>query len=162
MREKKVLMLVAVAIFVFAFSSQSLAFWGPAKKVNKPRQEGMARIVKELNLTPKQKEQFMSRRKEMDKALKEYRKDIDKHARNLKEEMRKDRPDKRSIYNNVRKIGDIRVKMQLKRVDSLLELRESLSKEQRIKFRKMLELRGLNRKISCEKNKFNVKLRIRG
>lgn len=160
MRKKNVFVLLVALVFIFALSSQSLAFWPGPKKPAKPRQDGMSRIINELNLTPKQKEEFKHHRKEMDKVFKEHHKEIAKYANKMKVEMRKDRPDKRIVHNCIKDIGDIRVKIQIKRVDSLLKLRESLTKEQRLKFRKMLD--GFDRKISCERNRFNVKLRIRG
>jgi Spy/CpxP family protein refolding chaperone len=162
MTKKNILVLCVALVFVFVLSSQSLAFWPGPKKPAKPRPDGMNRIINELNLTPKQKEEFKNHRQEMDKAFKEHRKEIDKYAGKMKEEMQKDRPNRRVVHNCIKNIGDIRVKIQIRRVDSLLKLREGLTKEQRIKFKKMLESRVLDRKISCERNKFNVKLRIRG
>ena len=162
MSKKNVLVLLVTAVFIFVFSSQSLAFWPGPKKPVKPRQDGMSRIINELNLTSKQKKEFKHHRKEMDKVFKEHRKEIDKYAGKMKVEMQKDRPNRRVVHDCIRNIGDIRVKIQIKRVDSLLKLREGLTKEQRIKFRKMLESRDFGRKISCGKNKFSVKFRIRG
>jgi len=56
--------------------------------------------------------------------------------------MAKDQPSKVIIHKLIKQISALNADMQIKRADSLLELRQNLTPEQREKFKKMLEHRS--------------------
>jgi Spy/CpxP family protein refolding chaperone len=62
-------------------------------------------------------------------------------AEQLKTEMGKDKPNRYTVRNLVKKISNLRTDIQLKHMDNMLELREELTPEQLEKFKEMLKKR---------------------
>ena len=59
----------------------------------------------------------------------------------MKAELEKENPNKRTIHDYIKKMGSLRTNMRIKRMDSLLDMRKTLTPEQREKFKKMAKMR---------------------
>lgn len=152
MKTRKMLIGVCVVLLSVALATQSLAWWGGGDKAKKIEPEKrMERIAEKLDLTEEQKEKFkalveeqkeekkvkMKAKREKSEERKAEGEKIKDLAKKMKEELRKDAPDRNKIHGYIKQMSEIRTGMQIKRIDSLLELRKSLTPEQKEKFKKM-------------------------
>jgi Spy/CpxP family protein refolding chaperone len=136
---KKALIAVMAVFLVAAFASQSLGWWGQSLRTGRFDREKIAgRITKKLELTDEQKGKFEAYQKKMKEATSAHRKESEELAENLKRELSKDEPSETVVRSLVKHIGEKRTEMELKRLDSLFELRKVLTPEQRKKFKGML------------------------
>ena len=136
MKAKKWTSGLIVLFLITALTLPSLA----AKRGPQPKQaQAVKKIVTELELTEVQKELFKQHREDMKKETEAHRDKVKKLAESMKEEMAKDEPSQLVIHQTIRQINALNTDMQIKRVDSLLKLRQNLTPEQRQKFKKMLE-----------------------
>lgn len=127
--KKNILMLLAVLIVL---SSQSYALWGGMG--GRPDRHG---FINRLDLTDKQKEKFKAQMEKVERELKPIFEKVKEKTDKLKKELQEDQPDRNAIHEYIKGIDSLRTNMELKRVDSLLELRKTLTPEQREKFKKM-------------------------
>ena len=148
-------LIVLLAVFmVAAVVSKAEAFAGPAPK--RPSIDKLAdRMAKDLDLTDKQKSNFLDRAKK----TKEEPEGLLAKNKGLMEKMQaelgKDNPNRDVIHNYVQEIGKNRTEMQFKRLDDLLEFRKQLTPEQQKKFKEMHAKRKekAKKRIKDRKNK---------
>jgi Spy/CpxP family protein refolding chaperone len=134
---------LAVVLLVTAFSSQALAAWGKNNNSGKvDRQAIAAAIAKKLNLTQDQIAQFKADEQDRQKTIEADRQKIKELGDKLKEELAKDSPDKNTVHDLITRIGAQTADMRIARTDSLLKLRETLTPEQKEKFKEMLNKKG--------------------
>lgn len=127
---------IAIAAFLFlSLASQSHA-WGRAPERNRDRLN--SKISKDLNLSKEQKDKFAGHNKKMKEAMKLHRKEMKDLADKFKHELQKDDPKREDVHVLIRKIGQKRTEMEIRRIDNLFELRKMLTPKQRAKFKKML------------------------
>ncbi|MFH1684555.1 MAG: periplasmic heavy metal sensor [Candidatus Margulisiibacteriota bacterium] len=134
---KKVLSVLLVVFLVAALASQSLAWGRGPQKGKVDREKIMGRIEKKLGLTKDQQEKFKSRRQKEKKEIEAHRKEMKAISDKLKIELKKDNPNRSVLHDLVKRSSQQRTAMELKRMDSLLELRKTLTPEQRKKFKEM-------------------------
>lgn len=136
MKINRVMVGVLVVFLTVALASESFAWWG---REDRPAPEQrIERIAKRLELTEEQKAKFKDHREKMKKYMEEEREGVKGLGEKLKAELQKDNPDRATVQSLIRKISQKQTEMQIKRMDSLLELRKTLTPEQRKKFKKML------------------------
>ena len=98
-------------------------------------------IAKRLKLTDEQKKKFEAMEQETKKEMKASQKELKETGEKLKAELKKESPDRNVIRRHIRELSGIQAKMQIKRMDSMLDLREMLTPEQREKFKRMVDHR---------------------
>ena len=135
---KKMICGILTVLLVVALASPSLAWWGWGKPERPRHEKRIEMISRRLKLTDEQKKRFLVHQEEMKKAMRANRRKVREAGDKLKAELKKDEPDRRTVHARINEINELRRKMQIRRVDSLLDLRRSLSPEQREKFRGML------------------------
>lgn len=134
--------LLAVSL-VIVFSSQALAAWGRSDKIRQLDQGKMIEsIVKKLDLNKEQTDKFTAQAQGTQKVVEADRAKIKELGDKLKDELRKDSPDKAAVHELITQIGRQLTAMQIARTDSLLELQSTLTPEQKTKFREMLNKKG--------------------
>ena len=77
----------------------------------------------------------------MGEELKKDRAESKRHMDNLKAELAKDSPDRVRIHEAINKMEAINTLIHLRRIDSLLDLRQLLTHKQREKFKRLGEKR---------------------
>lgn len=138
MEIKRTMTGLLTALLVVALASQSLAWWGGGKPKRPSHDKRTEMIARRLKLTEEQKKKFLAHQAEMKKALQANRKQVKEVGSKLKAELKKDAPDRKKVHAHINEINEHQRKMQIKRMDSLLDLRGALTPEQREKFRGML------------------------
>lgn len=126
-------------VLIVLLASPSLALWG-APKDSPPRagrDKMFERITRELKLTEEQKAQLQVDMEKDKKETGKNRSEIKKLVEQMKTELERDKPDRAQIHGLIKKIADKRTAMEIMRMDSLLKLRETLTPEQRTKFKEM-------------------------
>lgn len=145
MKDKNWFLVFLVFVLVVATSSQSLAWWGAKDKGDKPPEKGEARfekiIAEKLELTDEQKEKFKANKEQMKKEIQPILEKIKGIAEKLKEEMKKDSPNRTTAHGYITEINDLRTQIQIKRMDGMLDLYESLTPEQKEKFKEVFHNR---------------------
>jgi len=143
MKNKKWFASFLVVVLLISMSSQSLAWWGKdkakPKKVNPDKR--MEVIAEKLELTDKQKETLKAHKLEMREDMVAHRKKMREISDKFKAELEKSKPNRKALHSLIRAMNEERVKMEIKRMDSLLELRSLLTPEQVEKFKEMTEKR---------------------
>lgn len=135
MENRKLRMGALILLLVFSMAAQASAFWWVKKEP--PPKEQMKPISKRLELSKEQEDKFKKQTEDMQKELKPQREQVKKIGDELKTELEKDAPDRTRVHNQIREISRIRTEMQLKRMDTLLDLRKSLTPEQKKRFKTM-------------------------
>ena len=130
---------LAVLLVLTAFSSQAFAAWGRNDKGGKVDRQAMAAaITKKLNLTQDQTVKFKAEEQDRQKTIEADRQKIKELGNKLKEELAKDSPDKNTVHDLIARIGAQMTGMRIARTDSLLKMRETLTPEQKEKFKELL------------------------
>jgi len=111
------------------------------------------RMCKQLELTPQQKEKFLSQGKAMNDELKKHHEEAKKHMDQVREELGKDSPNRDKIHQIIRKVEAVNTKIHIRRVDSLIDLKLMLTPTQREKFKRMGEKREHKMKKSEKKGR---------
>lgn len=128
-----------VVFMLFILSTQSLAMGGrPQRGPQFDRAKMEEHIIKKLELTDKQQAAFEAGQKKFEEELAAGREKVKKISAELKAELQKDSPDRRKIHGYIGDLGKLHNAMQIKRMDSMLDLREMLTPEQKGKFKQML------------------------
>ncbi len=96
-------------------------------------------ISKKLNLTDLQKSKISEKDNKAFESEKIQMSVVRDLNEKIKSEMKKDSPDRGKIHEYMGKINDAHFKMQVARMDFMLDLREILTKEQKDKFDNMIE-----------------------
>ena len=121
--------------------------WGRRGHSSEKRIE---RFAKALGLTQEQKDQYI---KESNKMKDEAR---NLNAKNkelfgiVEKELLKDSPDKGLIANSIEQIGKNRTKIQISRMNQIIELRKNLTPEQKEKLEKMMSSKKDRNPIKLE------------
>ena len=139
MRVNKMLTGILLVFLMIAFASESFAWWGK-RDLPAPEQR-IERIAKRLELTEEQKSRFKAHREKTKEDMEGLRGEIRETGKKLKTELEKDHPSRATLHDLIRKINQKQAEMQIKRMDSMLELREMLTPDQREKFKQMLDVR---------------------
>ena len=143
MKKENLFQVLVIALLLTALSSQALAAWGRNNNSGKAdRQAIAAAIAKKLGLTPDQIARFKAEEQARQKTIEADRQKIKELGDKLKEELAKDAPDKNTVHDLITQIGAQTTEMRLARTDSLLKLRETLTPEQKEKFKEMLNKKG--------------------
>jgi len=95
------------------------------------------RMAKTLDLTDKQKSDFLNRAKKTEEETKGLLAKNKGLMEKMQAELAKDSPDRNAIHNYVQEIGKNRTEMQFKRLDHMLAFRKQLTPEQQKKFKEM-------------------------
>jgi len=111
------------------------------RKLDDKRPEPGLGIAKRLGLSEEQKKSFMEREEKIKLDLKKEMEEVKNLESKLKEEIKKDAPDKNTVNNYIKEISAVMSKIQMKRMENLLELKKSLTPEQKVKFNEMLSRR---------------------
>lgn len=127
----KMVKVVAIVLALFIFAGSAYAFGGRGKMAE--------RIIKDLGLSSDQAAKFKAQENKMEKEMASHREKMKELSEKLKGSMEKDSPDRNAIHAIIKEIGQNMTEMQIKRADSMLELRSWLTPEQKEKFKKMLE-----------------------
>ena len=140
MKNKKMITGLMVGLLVVVLASQSFAWAGrPSGQKDFDHEKMLDMISAKLELTDEQKAKFKAEGEKMKKAMEANMDKMKKLADKLKAELEKDTPDRKKIHGLIAQMGKLRNEMQIRRMNSLLDLRESLTPEQKEKFKKMLE-----------------------
>ena len=140
---KKMMVSAAAVFLVVVLASQSMAAWGEWGGGKAGRERSFERVAKKLELTKEQREKFKAQNEKMMEAMKADRSETRKLAEKLKSELQQDKPDRSKVRDLIKQISARRTEMELKRMDSLLEMRQSLTPEQRVKFKALLAPRPM-------------------
>lgn len=141
MKGKNLLAVFLIASLLAGFSSQASAWWWRGKQKEEFRgspQKMQKMIIKKLDLTDEQKKKFKAMEEETKKEMKASQEKLKEISEKLKVELQKDSPDRNLLHRYIGELSQIRTNMQIKRMDSMLDLREMLTPEQRKKFKRML------------------------
>jgi Spy/CpxP family protein refolding chaperone len=145
MKGKSWLVLLVMVCMLMGLSSQAQAWWG--RERSRPAPEKVRKtIARRLELTEEQKKKFEAVEEETKKEMKASREKEKQIGEKLKAELQKDTPDRNAVHRHIQEMSKVRTRMEIKRMDSMLELREMLTAEQQEKFKKMLGSRRFKRK----------------
>ncbi|MFH1386242.1 MAG: periplasmic heavy metal sensor [bacterium] len=136
---KKSWQIVSIVLLVWlavSSSQASAAWWGRDKAKGKNRG---GQIVKRLNLTEAQKTQFLAAQEKIRKEVAPLLEKIKGEGEKLKAELIKDTPDRPAIVKSLLVIKSAQGDIEIKRLDSLLDLKASLTPEQKQKFNDLMK-----------------------
>ncbi|MCU0641363.1 MAG: periplasmic heavy metal sensor [Candidatus Margulisbacteria bacterium] len=136
----KVLALLMI-VWLIGSSAYAAPWWGGRERQKDPGKQ----LARRLKLTPAQQEQFKSAREKLEKENKPLFDKIKERSEKLRTEMGKDQPDQRAIEQSIKEINGWRTEIELKRVNSLLALKASLTPEQRQEYLKMMQPKRFGR-----------------
>jgi Spy/CpxP family protein refolding chaperone len=143
MKNKHWIVILMALVLAVMMCPQSLALWGWTGRGADPRsadQNRMERVVvKKLGLSDAQKKQYKTQQDKLQQEAKAIRDKIKKLSEKLRSELQKDISDRNAIHATIAEINKLRSDIQIKRMDLLLDLQKILTKEQREKFKKMLD-----------------------
>jgi protein CpxP len=131
---KKYLFLVSSLIVVL--SAASFAGKGGDDQCNHDRKGTHGGAWKALNLTDKQKQQLKDLREEGKSEIKEHFKNVREIREKIKDELLKEKPDKKALEKYGEQLGKLHVEMHINKTDHMLKVKEILSPEQ---FKMLLE-----------------------
>ena len=130
------------ALMMIMLAAQSFAWgWGDGKRDTDKKDRPAEKIVKLLGLTDDQKKQFDAAHEAGRKDAEPYMQKLKDLSEKLKAELTKETPNKSDAENLVREIGKNRTELEVKRIDSMLDLQKILTPEQKTKFQKMMDHR---------------------
>lgn len=135
---KKMLVPAAAVFLLVVLACPSTAAWGDWRGGKAGPERSFDRITKKLELTQEQKERFKARNEKMKESLKADQSEVKQLAEKLKSELQQDKPDRSKVHDLIKQISARRTEMELKRMDALLEMRQDLTPEQRVKFKALL------------------------
>ncbi len=136
--------LVAAALAISLVSGASAL----GKMNTGPRAEGgrpgfmKEKIAKEIGLTQQQKDAFLQKEQQLEKDVLGLRQENQKMRLWMRQELKKDNPDKASIDRTIEKIGANNTGIQKKRTEYILWMRTQLTPEQREKLNSCFEQKG--------------------
>jgi Spy/CpxP family protein refolding chaperone len=139
------MLLLGMAPGAWGFGSQGGR--GPAAE------KRLERIIQELGLTKEQKEKYLAGAKQIEEEAKAIRSQNREIFGKIEKEMLKDTADRQAIHNYIQQINQNNAKMQIKRMDQILELRKELTPEQKTKLEKLTAERKGRRAGRLEKPK---------
>jgi len=130
---KKVLVGLLVG-FMIVSQVQAMGWRDGKKERGFDRGKMTERVCRELKLSDEQKDKFMNNNKQMQVEMKKHHAEVKNHLEMIRQELKKDSPDRGKISREINKVESINAKIHLKRIDSLLELKKTLTPEQRERF----------------------------
>jgi Spy/CpxP family protein refolding chaperone len=135
---KSKLLIITAMTVLLAVQAHAMA-GRPPGPVGPPPDKMLERIVKKLELTEEQRAKMKASAEEMAKELEANRDALKKIAEGLKTEMQKAAPDRARVHDYIAQMNKLRNEMEVKRIDSLLDLKAMLTPEQQEKFKQLLE-----------------------
>lgn len=143
---KKIVLVAIVSLVIL--STQSLAW-----ERNKDSREKMKmEFIHKLSLNQEQQKKFLEQRQQTDRDMLTFRQKNEKLRREMRDELKKDRPDRGRLYKFIRETNKNTTEMQIKRMDHMLKMREWLTPEQKVKFNEMCK-NGSDKKHYSKKTK---------
>jgi Spy/CpxP family protein refolding chaperone len=136
---------LVAAVLVMSFVSGALAFgkMAPGQRADKGGQGFMKdKIAKEIGLTQQQKEAFLKKEQQLEKEILGLRQDNQKMRLWMRQELKKDSPDKGAVNRTIEKIGGNNTNIQKKRTEYIIWMRNQLTPEQREKLNACFEQKG--------------------
>ena len=118
-----------------ALSDEGARKWGWG---NRPRPEEGKRpegFFRKLDLTAEQKNRMLEQRQAMERDNLPLRQKDEALRMKMEEEMKNESPDRKTLENYIKEMGQNRLQMELKRLDFLLKFREMLTPEQKLKLK---------------------------
>lgn len=122
-------------------SEQESASYSHSKQESDVHHPFSGSMEEELKLTDQQKEAFHRLQLDYDKMVVKKTADVRMAEVDLAALLGKDEPDRQAIQEQVKAIGKINEELMLGRIDSLLALRGTLTKDQYAQFREILHQR---------------------
>ncbi|MCX5748836.1 MAG: Spy/CpxP family protein refolding chaperone [Candidatus Saganbacteria bacterium] len=110
-----------------AGSSHAFPHFGPSAE------KFVERIAKDLGLTENQKNTLLSGAKQTELEEKDIHSSDKAIFEKIKEELLKDNPDRKTIHECIEQIGQNETKIQIKRMDRMIDMRKMLTPGQRTK-----------------------------
>ncbi len=140
---RKYLLFIVVGIIFIGISSQAFALWPMGDKQAAPKnrrpEKMIERLAKELGLTAQQKDKYVAQEKKID----EERKAVDVTNKEIfnkiEEELLKDNPDRKVIFDHMQQISQNMNQIQLKRMGQIIDLRKELTPDQKIKLENIMK-----------------------
>ena len=136
MKTRKILSASMMVVIALMLCSPSFAWGGRPPKPD--RGYMVDHIAKKLKLTDEQKAIFKTNSEKLQREMKAQQEEVKKIAGKLKAELKKDIPDRKSVEAFIRQMSNLRAEMQIKRTESLLDMRKMLTPKQKEKFKNML------------------------
>ena len=129
---------VITALFILLAGS-SMADPGPRGERRFSPEKMVERISRDIGLTDAQKNDLLARTKQADKETETLLARNRELFGNIDKELAKDSPDTKVVYGYMQQISQNELQMQYKRMEQMIQLRKSLTPEQKIRFEKMRE-----------------------
>ncbi|HTY13930.1 MAG TPA: periplasmic heavy metal sensor [Candidatus Omnitrophota bacterium] len=150
MFDNKFAAVLVIAIVIIGASSLAFAFGpepggpggpgGPGDPGRPPArdpQKFVERIAKDLGLTKEQQDKLLADAKKTEEETDQLRAKNKDLFDKVEKELLKDSPDRDLLHGYLQQIGQNETQMQIKRMDRMVDLRKTLTPEQKAKFEKM-------------------------
>ncbi|MCX5725640.1 MAG: Spy/CpxP family protein refolding chaperone [Candidatus Saganbacteria bacterium] len=147
MKRNYFLVLFLIGVFMVSCSSGVFAMGKrPAPEDKGKFTEGLTgklaeKMTKDLALTEKQKNAFLTGIKATEEEAKEIRKKNKVLFEKIDIEIQKDTPDISAVNKYLKEIGQNKTQVQIKRMDNILQFTQTLTPEQRAKFKELQKQR---------------------
>lgn len=138
MKNKKFLSGLLTLMLVVGLAAAATAWPGPAAGKMGERGKGKGgrgEMFARLNLTADQKSQMLQKQQALEKELLALRQKNQTLRLKIGEEMAKDQPDRQQLAGYLKEVNDNRGQMEIKRLDFILDIKASLTPEQKAKFK---------------------------
>lgn len=134
---KRVLTVLLVGIMLAGAALAFPPFDRPANK--RPHGNRMIeRIAKDLGLTAQQKEKLLVEAKTLENEAEKVKTNNQVLFKQIDQELLKDVPNDKLIYNSIQQISQNNTTIQFKRMEQMIKLRKGLTPEQKKKLEKSL------------------------
>lgn len=134
MKKKMIITVVLAALLIGATGAQAFGAFNRGERFADKRLE---KIAADLNLSQAQRERFTAASARMQAEAKALRQKNRELFSQIKTELLKDAPNLEAIHGPIKQIEQNRALMEISRVDRLIELRQSLTPEQKEKFKNL-------------------------
>ena len=165
-RTKKLIAVLLIALLVvpvttsFAERCSYSGGYGEDHEARREKfKEKMDRLSEDLNLTPEQKDQMKAHHKESRQTMEKLRGEMKEYRKALKEELKKENPDRPAIARTVAKMKDVQGRMIDQRVNNFLQMKKILTPEQyqklsEIREKKKEEWKGKRKRVEDPRGRF--------
>jgi Spy/CpxP family protein refolding chaperone len=142
---KNILTVLLMMVFLVMVSSGALAF-GSAAIRGRSIEKFIEKVTKELELTQPQKEKALASAKKIEEEAAEVRSKNRELFDKVEKELLKDSPDRKLLSNYMQQISQNNSRIQLKRMEQIIEFRKELTPKQKAKLEKLMKERSNKRK----------------
>jgi Spy/CpxP family protein refolding chaperone len=136
MNAKKILVLGLLFLFCSGWSTANAFGMKPESGRPQPKRM-MGKLVKQLNLTKEQQENFLAQEKLIQEKDLQIRKANAKIMDKIQQEIKKDQPDLKIIKKYIDQVQQNQSLVHLSRIENMIQFRKQLSAEQKKKFDEM-------------------------